>query len=82
MSKDELAETLWAPQPPRNVAATLEHYVCVLRHRLFDDQARSRRVIVTEPRRLPLRSRRRPVDLDTFDRLLVRAEYADDVRPT
>jgi DNA-binding SARP family transcriptional activator len=78
MSKDELAETLWADSQPRNVAATLEHYVCVLRHRLFDDQARSRRVIVTTRGAYRFDATDVRLDLDVFDRLLLEAEYADE----
>ena len=49
VSKEQLAEALWGANPPRNVAGTLEHYVCVLRRKLFVDQVQARRVLVTEP---------------------------------
>lgn len=74
---DMIATALWAErEQPQNVVATLNTYVCVLRHSLFDDQARARRVIVTEPGAYRLALEEVDVDLDRFDDLLLRAERA------
>ena len=43
---DVIATALWPEgEEPRNVVATLNTYVCVLRHSMFDDQEQARRVI-------------------------------------
>ena len=47
---DVISAALWPEGgEPRNVVATLNTYVCVLRHHMFVDQARARRIIVTGP---------------------------------
>ena len=61
---------------PRNVVATLNTYVCVLRHSMFDDQAHARRVIVTGPGAYRLALEEVDLDLDRFDDLLLQAERA------
>jgi DNA-binding SARP family transcriptional activator len=76
VSKDALAESLWGDDLPKNVAGTIEHYVCMLRQRLFDDVDRSRRVIVTEYNGYRFDPSDELVDLDRFDDLLQRAEGA------
>lgn len=74
---DVIATALWAEgEEPRNVVATLNTYVCVLRHSLFADQAQARRVIVTGPGSYRLALDEVSVDLDRFDELLLRAERA------
>ena len=73
---DVLADGLWPCKPPRDVPATLNTYVSVLRHRLFRDQTEARRVIFTSPRAYGFSTDGPDVDLDTFDRLVVRAERA------
>lgn len=74
---DEIAAALWAAGgEPRNVAATLNTYVCVLRKSMFVDQAKARRVIVTGPGSYRLSLDEVSVDLDRFDDLLLRAERA------
>lgn len=80
VSKDQLAEALWGEDQPQNVAGTLEHYVCVLRRRLFDDQALARRVLSTEPGAYRFDTSMVDLDLDRFDRLMMQAELADSVR--
>ena len=77
VSKDVLADSLWGASPPQNVSSTLEHYVCLLRHRLVDDQQLARQVIVTEPRAYRFDTEHVTVDVDRFDELLVRSEHAD-----
>ena len=74
---DMIATALWPERKePRNVVATLNTYVCVLRHSMFDDQAQARRVIVTEPGAYRLALEEVDLDLDRFDQLLLRAERA------
>lgn len=74
---DMIATALWPEgEEPRNVVATLNTYVCVLRHGMFDDQAQARRVIVTEPGAYRLALEEVSLDLDRFDDLLLRAERA------
>ncbi|MFW5471485.1 AfsR/SARP family transcriptional regulator [Knoellia sp. CPCC 206435] len=74
---DMIATALWPERKePRNVVATLNTYVCVLRHSMFDDQARARRVIVTEPGAYRLALDEIDLDLDRFDHLVLRAESA------
>jgi DNA-binding SARP family transcriptional activator len=80
MSKEQLAEALWGDRPPQNVAGTLEHYVCVLRRKLFADQALARQVLVTEPGAYRFDTSRVQLDLDEFDRLMRQAEHADEAR--
>ncbi|HSP27375.1 MAG TPA: BTAD domain-containing putative transcriptional regulator [Ilumatobacteraceae bacterium] len=73
---DVLAEGLWPSKPPRDVPATLNTYVSVLRHHLFRDQTEARRVIFTSPKAYGFSTNGPDVDLDTFDHLVVRAERA------
>lgn len=80
VSKDQLADALWGAEPPRNVAGTLEHYVCVLRRRLFADQQFARRVLATEPGAYRFDTSLVELDLDEFDRVVLQAEHADDAR--
>lgn len=77
VSTEMIATALWAEgEEPRNVAATLNTYVCVVRHSMFVDQAEARRVIVTGPGSYRLALDEVSVDLDRFDELLLRAERA------
>src|SRR3954466_12487190 len=70
VSKDRLAEGLWAERLPRNVEATLETYVSVLRRSLGD---RKRELVVTEPRADRFALDQVELDTDEFDELLERA---------
>ncbi len=77
VSTDVIAMALWAEgDEPRNVTATLNTYVCVLRHSVFVDQARARRVIATGAGAYRLALDEVSVDLDRFDDLVLRAERA------
>lgn len=78
VSKDRLADALWGERPPRNIAAALEHHVCVLRQRLCDDPDLAHRVVVTEPGAYRLDTSLVEVDVDEFDRLVRDAETGDD----
>ncbi|WP_353951233.1 BTAD domain-containing putative transcriptional regulator [Knoellia sp. S7-12] len=74
---DMMATALWSEsKEPRNVVATINTYVCVLRHSMFDDQAQARRVIVTEPGAYRIALEEVDLDLDRFDNLVLRAERA------
>ena len=74
---DVIATALWPEgEEPRNVVATLNTYVCVLRHSMFDDQAHARRVIVTGPGAYRIALDEISLDLDRFDDLLLQAERA------
>jgi DNA-binding SARP family transcriptional activator len=76
VSIDALADGLWPSKPPKDVPATLNTYVSVLRHHLFRDQAEARRVIFTSRRAYGFSVDGSDVDLDRFDGLVVRAERA------
>jgi DNA-binding SARP family transcriptional activator len=68
--KERLADLLWGERLPRNVAATLETYVSVLRNRLEPGGARDDSAVVTEPGAYRLDTERAEVDLDRFDALV------------
>jgi DNA-binding SARP family transcriptional activator len=76
VSKDRLADGLWGERLPRNVEATLETYVSVLRRSLGD---RGRELVVTEPRAYRLRLDLVELDIAEFDALLDRAVTASTV---
>lgn len=72
---DALAEALWPDRPPKNVAATVNTYVCVLRQRLSADRGNARRRLVTSTRSYRLDTEGLSVDVDEFDALVDRAEH-------
>jgi DNA-binding SARP family transcriptional activator len=76
VSIDVLADGLWPSKPPKDVPATLNTYVSVLRHHIFRDQTEARRVIFTSRRAYGFAVDGLVVDLDLFDDLVVRAERA------
>ena len=73
VSKDRLADGLWGERLPRNVEATLETYVSVLRRSLGE---RGRELVVTEPRAYRLAIDLVKLDVLEFDALLDRAVTA------
>jgi DNA-binding SARP family transcriptional activator len=74
---DMIADALWPEESqPRNVVATVNTYVCVLRHHMFRDQAQARRVLVTGSGAYRLALDEINVDREKFDDLLTRAERA------
>ena len=73
VSKDRMADLLWGESLPRNVSATLETYVSVLRNRLEPGTRKDQSIVVTEPGAYRLDADRAEVDLDKFDELLARA---------
>ena len=64
LPKDRAADALWGERLPRNVAATIESYVSVLRHRL------GRALIVTETGGYRIPAEAVETDVDRFDALL------------
>jgi DNA-binding SARP family transcriptional activator len=76
VSIDVLADGLWPSKPPKDVPATLNTYVSVLRHQIFRDQTEARQVIFTSRRAYGFAVDGLVVDLDIFDDLVVRAERA------
>jgi DNA-binding SARP family transcriptional activator len=77
VNKEVLSEALWPTNEPKNVAATLDTYVCVLRQHLFTDRLTARRFLVTMPSAYRLVCDHLELDLDRFDALTRRAEGAD-----
>jgi DNA-binding SARP family transcriptional activator len=77
VAKEALAEALWTGGLPRNVAATLETYVSVLRRHLDPGGRLGHELIVTEHEAYRLDARLVRTDLDEFDALLARAADAD-----
>jgi DNA-binding SARP family transcriptional activator len=74
---DMIADALWPEEAqPRNVVATLNTYVCVLRHHMFLDQAQARRVLVTGSGAYRLSLDEVSVDRERFDDLVKCAERA------
>src|SRR3954452_7806874 len=77
VSKDRLADGLWGERLPRNVEATLETYVSVLRRSLGEQ---GRELVVTEPRAYRLSLDLVSLDVIEFDALLDRAAAAANTR--
>lgn len=72
VSKERFAELLWSRNPPRNVAATLETYISVLRKALTHELPDSGlRPIVTERGAYRLEWTHFDLDLDQFDELVM-----------
>ena len=70
ISKSRLTELLWAGEPPRNAAATLETYVSMMRHTLQPGVRARDSVVITEPGGYRLDETRTTLDLAEFDRLV------------
>jgi pimeloyl-ACP methyl ester carboxylesterase/DNA-binding SARP family transcriptional activator len=75
LAKDQLGEMIWDDSPPRNVAATVESYVSLLRSRLGE----AGELIATETGGYRADAGRARVDLDEFDALLRAAAGASPV---
>lgn len=73
VTKDRIADLLWGEEPPRNVAATLETYVSVLRRNL-------RAIVRTEPGAYRVEMDALELDLDQFDAERASAAAARDGR--
>lgn len=76
VSKNVLAEHLWNDRSPRNVLATLESYVSVLRKNLTQLSAAAGNLVVTGNGTYSIDLSGATLDLDVFDRL--RREASDD----
>jgi SARP family transcriptional regulator, regulator of embCAB operon len=81
LSKERLAEQMWDGRPPANVAATVEHYACVLRRRLTALAVPGPSVVVSEPRGYRLDKRTVRLDLDRFDDLAARVSATGPADP-
>ena len=76
-SKDRIADLLWGEDLPRNISATLETYVSVLRRSLTKLAPAAGSLIVTEVGGYRLDPSRYSLDLDRFDNLMARARAAE-----
>ncbi len=76
IAKERIADLLWGEALPRNPAAALETYICLLRRRLTSE-ADDRAVLVTEPVAYRLAVETVDVDLDRFDALIQRSGRAN-----
>lgn len=75
--KDRLGDLLWGEALPRNVTATLETYVSVLRNRLYPGGMRGHEVIATEFGAYRINTEMVRLDLDAYDDLVRGADEAD-----
>jgi DNA-binding SARP family transcriptional activator len=76
VSKEALADGLWPHARPKNVPATLETYISVLRRHLGTDRARARQLVQTASGAYRFAVDEATLDVDRFDDLLRRAERA------
>jgi DNA-binding SARP family transcriptional activator len=70
---DRLAESVWGPERPQNVAGSLQTFVSTLRRHLTPDRARARELVVTENEAYRFATELVSFDLDRFDELLERS---------
>lgn len=77
VSKDTLADALWADRLPQNVTATLETYVSLLRKHLSPDREFARRLVVTLPGAYRLDDELIWVDAWRFDDLIQQADRTE-----
>src|SRR4051812_17390993 len=70
VSKGQLGEWLWEDKLPKNLAATLETYVSVVRRAIAPDGTRGRELVVTGRESYRFDVERIDLDLDRFDSLL------------
>ncbi len=77
VTKDRLIDALWPGDLPRNPAATLETYVCILRHRLCGAERDKNCCIETLPGAYRAKVGPGSIDVVRFMDLLRRAERAD-----
>jgi DNA-binding SARP family transcriptional activator/pimeloyl-ACP methyl ester carboxylesterase len=76
VTKERLADLVWGERRPRNVSATIETYVSLIRRSLTEAGGAGRRVILTGPGGYRLDADAVRCDLDVFDALLRRAAAA------
>lgn len=77
VGKDALAEALWPKKLPKNVSATIETYISVLRRHLTADRDAARRLLVTLPGAYRLDDRRVDVDVWRFEDLVEQARRCE-----
>jgi DNA-binding SARP family transcriptional activator len=70
---DRLAELLWGPERPQNVAGSLQTFISMLRRRLTPDRRRARELVITETEAYRFGTELVSLDLDRFDELLERS---------
>ena len=75
--RDRLADLLWGEALPKNVSGALETYVSVLRRRLAPEGRRGHELVITEPDAYRFAVEEIDLDLDRFDRLLIKAAESD-----
>jgi len=71
VSKQRLADLLWADNPPQNYSATVESYISVLRRTLSPGGAPRDSLILTDHGGYRFANERARVDLDLFDDIIV-----------
>ncbi|MEZ5380143.1 MAG: BTAD domain-containing putative transcriptional regulator [Acidimicrobiales bacterium] len=71
--KGDLSVALWPGARPRNVEATIETYLSVLRRSLTDDRVQGRELIANVANGYRLHVERCDIDIDRFDRLIQQA---------
>src|SRR3954451_13589960 len=80
VSKGQLGEWLWEDKLPKNLAATLETYVSVVRRAIAPDGTRGRELVVTGRESYRFDVERIDLDLDRFDSLLGLAGKAETLQ--
>jgi DNA-binding SARP family transcriptional activator len=70
VSKGQLGDWLWEDRLPKNLAATLETYISVVRRAIAPDGSRGRDLVVTGRESYRFDVERVDLDLDRFDSLL------------
>lgn len=73
VTTDRIAELLWGEQRPKDVAASIQTFVSVLRRHLVSDRDRARELVVTEQEAYRFGTDLVELDLDRFDELLERS---------
>src|SRR4051812_3964857 len=80
VSKGQLGEWLWEDRLPKNLAATLETYISVVRRAIAPDSSRGRELVVTGRESYRFDVERVDLDLDRFDSLLALARKAETLQ--
>ena len=70
---ERIAELLWAERRPKDVAASIQTFVSVLRRQLVSDREHARELVVTEQEAYRFATDLVELDLDRFDELLERS---------
>jgi DNA-binding SARP family transcriptional activator len=70
---DRIAELLWGEERPKDVTASIQTFVSVLRRHLVADRERARELVVTEQEAYRFATDLVELDLDRFDQLLERS---------